>query len=236
MYAYPIQSIHIEWDWNLRDPRLLWNKIDINVPETFLSRMKRWLATYIWGHSDFMDGLASIGIYVWRYIFFWYDHHRSHCYITWPTVVGQPMSVFPWIIALQLRHNKRDGASNYRPKDCLLHRLFRRRSKKMSKLPVTGLCGGNSPVTNPHKWPVTRIRFPFDDVIIVRMADISVNIMKSWHRDAFGITDLCEGNPSVHARFPSQMVSDAEVWWFFDVSHKLLNKQLSCWWFETPWH
>ena len=32
-------------------------------------------------------------------------------------------------------------------KDCLLNRLFRRRSKKTSKLRVAGLCEGNSPVT-----------------------------------------------------------------------------------------
>ena len=31
--------------------------------------------------------------------------------------------------------------------DCLLNRLFRRRSKKTSKLRVIGLCEGNSPVT-----------------------------------------------------------------------------------------
>ena len=31
--------------------------------------------------------------------------------------------------------------------DCLLNRLFRRRSKKTSKLRVTGLCKGNLPVT-----------------------------------------------------------------------------------------
>ena len=31
--------------------------------------------------------------------------------------------------------------------DCLLSRLFRRRSKKSSKLRVTGFCKGNSPVT-----------------------------------------------------------------------------------------
>ena len=47
----------------------------------------------------------------------------------------------------------------------LLNRLFGRRSKKTSKLRVTGLCVGNSPVTGefPHKWPVTRKMFPFDD-------------------------------------------------------------------------
>ena len=45
------------------------------------------------------------------------------------------------------RHNGRDGVSNHQPHDCLLNRSFRRRSKKTSKLRVTGLCAGNSPVT-----------------------------------------------------------------------------------------
>ena len=49
--------------------------------------------------------------------------------------------------SLQWCHNERDGVSNHQPHDCLLNRLFRRRSKKISKLRVTGLCEGNSPVT-----------------------------------------------------------------------------------------
>ena len=37
------------------------------------------------------------------------------------------------------RHNGRDSVSNHQPHDCLLNGLFRRRSKKTSKLRVTGL-------------------------------------------------------------------------------------------------
>ena len=48
---------------------------------------------------------------------------------------------------LQWRHNERNSVSNHRRLDCLLNRLFRCRSKKTSKLRVTGLCEGNSPVT-----------------------------------------------------------------------------------------
>ena len=72
------------------------------------------------------------------------------------------------VIALQWRHNDHDGVSNYQPHGCLLNRLFRRRSKKTSKLRVTGLCVGNAPgpVNSPHKGPVTRKMFPFDDVIM----------------------------------------------------------------------
>ena len=52
-------------------------------------------------------------------------------------------------IKLPLRwcHNGHDGVSNHQPHHCLLNRLFRCRSKKTSKLRVTGLCAGNSPWT-----------------------------------------------------------------------------------------
>ena len=65
---------------------------------------------------------------------------------------------------LHWRHNGHDSVSNHQLHDCLLSRLFRRRSKKISQLRVTGLCVGNSPGDSPHKWPVTRKMFPFDDV------------------------------------------------------------------------
>ena len=44
----------------------------------------------------------------------------------------------------QWRHYGRDSVSNHQLHDCLLNRLFRRRSKKTSKLRVTGLCAANS--------------------------------------------------------------------------------------------
>ena len=44
------------------------------------------------------------------------------------------------------RHIGHNCASNYRRLDCLHNRLLRRRSKKISKLRVTLLCEGNSPV------------------------------------------------------------------------------------------
>ena len=50
-------------------------------------------------------------------------------------------------LPLHWRHNGRDGVSNHQPYDCLLNRLFGHRSKKTSKLRVTGLCEGNSPGT-----------------------------------------------------------------------------------------
>ena len=58
------------------------------------------------------------------------------------------------LIPLRRRHNEHDGVSNRQPSDCLLKRLFRRRSKETSKLRVTGLCVGNSPVTG--EFPAQR--------------------------------------------------------------------------------
>ena len=48
--------------------------------------------------------------------------------------------------SLQWRHNECDSVSNHQPHDCSFNRLFTRRSKKTSKLRVTDLCAGNSPV------------------------------------------------------------------------------------------
>ena len=63
-------------------------------------------------------------------------------------------STFTWNISLQLRHNEHDGISNDLPLYCLLNRLFRYRSKEISKLSVTGLCEGKSPVTG--EFPAQR--------------------------------------------------------------------------------
>ena len=51
------------------------------------------------------------------------------------------------VLALHWRHNEPDGVLNHQPRDCLLNCLFRFRSKKTSKLRVTGLCAENSPGT-----------------------------------------------------------------------------------------
>ena len=71
--------------------------------------------------------------------------------------------------SLSWRHNERDDASYHRRLHRLLSRYFRRRSKKTSKLRGTSLCAGihRWPVNSPHKRPVTRKMFPFDDVIML---------------------------------------------------------------------
>ena len=72
--------------------------------------------------------------------------------------------------SLQWRHNWRGGVSNHQLHHCLLNRLFRRRSKKTSKLRVTGPCAGNSPVTGEF---------------LTQMASYAENVSIWWqHHDA----------------------------------------------------
>ena len=57
-------------------------------------------------------------------------------------------------VSLQWRNNGHDGVLNHQTHDWLLNRLFRRRSKKTSKLRVTGLCARNSLMTG--EFPAQR--------------------------------------------------------------------------------
>ena len=84
--------------------------------------------------------------------------------------------------SLQWRNNDHDGVSNHQPHGGLLNRLFRRWSKKTSKLRVTGLCVGNSPgtVNSPHRRPVARKMFPFDDVIMMLTHHQGLSVVYNW--------------------------------------------------------
>ena len=76
--------------------------------------------------------------------------HIARCYMWHSSRIKVGMTC----ILLLWRHNGRDGVSNHQPHDCLLNRLFRRRSKQKSRLRVTGLCAGNSPGTG--EFPAQR--------------------------------------------------------------------------------
>ena len=117
--------------------------------------------------------------------------------------MGSQDILFSWIqptfisVSLQWCHNEHDGVSNHQPHDSLLSRLFRHRSKKKSKLRVTGLCEGNSPVTG--EFPAQR-------------ASNAENVSLWWrHHDGIGISP--------------QRASDAEF--FYVDLNKWLNKQPS---------
>ena len=103
------------------------------------------------------------------------------------------MTYHPWIlIILWLHYGGVIMVSNHQSHDCLLNRLFGRRSKKTWKLCVTGLCAGNSPGTG---------EFP------AQMASYAENVSIWWHLHVdveivAAFLALCDGNPPVTLRFP----------------------------------
>ena len=86
------------------------------------------------------------------------------------------------VISLRWRHNGRDSVSNHQPHDCLLNRLFRRRSKKTSKLRITGLCAGNSPGTG---------EFP------AQMASYAENVSIWWRHHVHAMTGVAGSSPGL---------------------------------------
>ena len=77
-------------------------------------------------------------------------------------------------------HNQRHGITNHRRLNCLSNRMFRRRSNKTSKLRVTGLCEGNSPLTD---------EFP------AQISCNAENVSISWRYHVFG--EMMGANPKV---------------------------------------
>ena len=81
--------------------------------------------------------------------------------------------------SLRWRHNDHAGVSNHQPHGCLLNRLFGRKSKKTSKLRVTGLCAGNSPGTG---------EFP------AQMASYAENVSIWWRHHVTRLERLADGD------------------------------------------
>ena len=70
-------------------------------------------------------------------------HKRHLIALGWLLWIQHLIDILPQFITM----NEHDCISKHQPHDCLLNRLFMRRSKKTSKLSATGLCAGNSPLT-----------------------------------------------------------------------------------------
>ena len=125
---------------------------------------------------------------------------------------------------LRWRHNGHNCVSNHQPRHCLLNRLFERRSKKTSKLRVTGLCARNSPGTG---------EFP------AQMASNAENVSIWWRHHAFhpyflefNVNDY--SNPyswrvSYHVLLIHIWIHINRAWWFLiDIFFTFLT--LFCLW------
>ena len=74
-------------------------------------------------------------------------------------------------LSLRWRHNGHDGVSNHQPRECLLNRFSGADQRKHQSSASLAFVRGihRWPVNSPHKGPVTRKMFPFDDVIMLRL-------------------------------------------------------------------
>ena len=127
-----VNRVHISWDVRLQSGLLFTKKAPsdgIGIP--IINRRRS---------SDRLRFIMGIPSPVQRRLFLVNRGQGASVKVTrcWLVAVRTP---------LEWRHNEGDGVSNHQPHDCLLKRLFRCRSKKTSKLCVTGFCVGNSPVT-----------------------------------------------------------------------------------------
>ena len=102
------------------------------------SPARRTTSNASWCRAVIIECPAQFSSHLWSQIF--------SAYTIWLPI--RAINLYTVLrLTLQWRLNERDGVSNYQPHDCLLNRLFRHRPKKTSKLRVTGLFAGNSPVT-----------------------------------------------------------------------------------------
>ena len=91
------------------------------------------------------------------------------------------------------RHNEPDCVSNHQPHDCLLNRLSGTDQRKHQSSASLAFVRGihRRPVNSPHKWPVTRKMFPFDDVIM-RTNDVECHwCPHNWAESKTHHTNFC---------------------------------------------
>ena len=103
---------------------------------------------------------------------------------------AESVMIYIIIVALEWRHNGLDNVSNHQPHNCLLNSLFKRRSKKTSKLRVTGLCEGNSAGTG---------EFP------AQMASNAENVSICWRHHGI-TTSLENGYKDTQNIFPLSII------------------------------
>ena len=128
------------------------------------------------------------------------------------------------LLPLQWRHNELYDVSNHQPLNFLHNRLFR--SKKTSKLRITCLCAGNSPVSG--EFPAQR-------------ASKAENVSIWWHHHECNQTTLNGLNKIDHYQVmrkhnkhePSahlHISHDDVIKWHFRVTGPLCGEFTGLWW------
>ena len=94
---------------------------------------------------------------------------------------------FLYNVSLQWCHNGHHRVSNHQPHHWLLKCLFRHRSKKTSKLRITGLCARNSLVTG--EFPI-QMASNAENVSIWWCHHVTDGYNEYWCRQWFGATQI----------------------------------------------
>ena len=125
------------------------------------------------------------------------------------------------------RHNEHDGVSNHQPHDCLLNLNSgadqRNHQRSASLAFVRGI--HRWPVNSPHKWPVTRKMFPFDDVIMLQ----TNKAVAAWNGHVF-----CIENLPVSGSFPSTKCQHYTALILLVLDWIILNNQPGGQWHHSP--
>ena len=110
---------------------------------------------------------------------------------------------------LMWRHSECNGISNHQPHDCLFNPIFRHRSKRHQFSASLAFLNGihRWPVNSPHKGPVKRKVFSFDDVIIHKgranqtidyyLAVSLYEVFNTWPSDRWYETNEASNNISL---------------------------------------
>ena len=123
----------------------------LNKPRNILLQFNRYIHGKI-NETDARFGPFCPSQWQWHHItsnLFWFNRSGR---VQIPT--GH---ITKWCHSLEWRHDEYDGVSNHQPRDFLPNRLFGGISKIKSKLCVTGLSDGNSPVTG--EFPAQRASY-----------------------------------------------------------------------------
>ena len=147
-------------------------------------RLRHWLAVFfVVGMNMLLNKQSSFRLFKTTYclcdvtvMLCWWTHRNGRFFRM--TALGRHWRLWRQAAtSLQWRHNERYGVSNHQHHDCLLNRLFKAQIKENMKAsrhwPLCGEFNGDRWIP-PHKRPVTRKMFPFDDVIIFPVLTMAV--------------------------------------------------------------
>ena len=104
-----------------------------------------------------------------------YQYNNNHCSWRGMFVHDCKWHWFANVLPITVTSKWARWRLKHQPYDCLLNRLFRRRSQKTSKLRVTGLCAGNSPVTGEFS---------------AQLASSAANVSIWWRHHTMAETDI----------------------------------------------